>query len=83
MAHHESKMEMEEGRTHFDDKAVSSEEGSRQGVEDIVEGVVPGHNRPHNSHRVVLNSGCLVKHLRRHATQRSTAVLLIAICALQ
>lgn len=31
--------------THLNDNAISSKQGCSQGVEDVVEGVVEGHNR--------------------------------------
>ncbi len=51
------------------DKAIAGKEGSRQRVEHIVKGVVPGHNRPHNAHWVILHSSRFVEHLWRPDTE--------------
>ena len=51
----------------LDDEGVARKEGGGQRVEDVVKGVVPGHDGPDNSQRVVFHAGGLVKH---HAPRR-------------
>mmetsp|Transcript_35689 Transcript_35689/g.77895 ORF Transcript_35689/g.77895 Transcript_35689/m.77895 type:complete len:365 (+) Transcript_35689:842-1936(+) len=47
---------------HLDDDGVAGEHVGHQRVEDVVEGVVPGHDAPHHSDRLVLHTGHFVHH---------------------
>jgi len=61
------------GRARLNDERVASEEGGRERVEHVVEGVVPRHDRAHHAHRVVLHARRLVEHLRARAAARASA----------
>ena len=52
------------GGTHLDDDGVAGKQGRCEGVEDVVEGVVPRNDGPHHPHRHILHTRRLVKHLR-------------------
>lgn len=48
---------------HLDDDAISGKDRGGERVQDVVEGVVPGHNGAHHAHGVVLHARLLVEHL--------------------
>lgn len=52
--------------THLDHDRIARHDSSTDGVDDVVEGPVPGHNGTHNTHWHPLHTRRLVKHLQTH-----------------
>ena len=48
----------------LDDDAVARKEGGQQGVEDVMERVVPGDDRADDAERHVIDAALLVEHLQ-------------------
>jgi hypothetical protein len=57
-------------RTHLDHDGVASHDSSADGVDDVVEGPVPGHNGTHNAHRDELHTRRLVERLRQISNEQ-------------
>lgn len=64
----------------FDDKSIACEQSGQQRVEDVVEGVVPRHDRCNDSQRHMLHLTLLVKHLHSMLVQMTS---LLYTCSVQ